>query len=86
VKIGLYSFFNNYSTTCSNQGGGEVCQSRIFSVEGSSIVYLYDLHTVSKSICSPCNPSSLPSFFYALSFSPDTNPTENRSVHMNKLL
>ena len=47
-RIGLYSFFNNYSTTCSNQGGGEVCQSRIFSVEGSSIVYLYDLHTVSK--------------------------------------
>lgn len=38
---GLYSFFNNYSTTCSDQGNGEVCQSRIFSVEGSSVVYFY---------------------------------------------
>lgn len=43
---GLYSFFNNYSTACSNQGGGEICQSRIFGVEGTSTVYLYDLHTV----------------------------------------
>jgi len=43
---GFYSFFNNYSTTCSNQGGGEICQSRIMSVEGTSVVNLYDLHTV----------------------------------------
>lgn len=42
---GLYTFFNNYSTACSAQGGGEYCQSRIFDVE-SSTVYLYDLHTV----------------------------------------
>ncbi|KAK4954126.1 hypothetical protein LTR28_006275 [Elasticomyces elasticus] len=44
---GLYSFFNNYSTTCSNQGNGEVCQNRIFSVEGAvSNVDVYNLNTV----------------------------------------
>ena len=43
---GLYSFFDNYSTTCSNQGNGEVCQYRIFSVEGSSGITVYNLNTV----------------------------------------
>lgn len=47
---GLYSFFNNYSTTCSNQGNGEVCQDRILSVEGGSsragAVSVYNLNTV----------------------------------------
>ena len=45
---GLYSFFNNYSTTCSNQGGGENCQLRILSVEGSATnsVNVYNLNTV----------------------------------------
>lgn len=42
---GHYSFFDNYSTTCSNQGNGEVCQSRIVELDASN-VYLYDLHTV----------------------------------------
>jgi len=42
---GLYSFFNNYSTACSNQGAGEICQSRIMDVENSS-VFVYDYHTV----------------------------------------
>ena len=44
---GLYSFFNNYSTTCSNQGNGEVCQSRIFSLEGdNSDITVYNENTV----------------------------------------
>lgn len=43
---GLYSFFDNYSTTCSDQGNGEACQTRIFSVEGTSTVHLYNLNTV----------------------------------------
>jgi hypothetical protein len=41
VYAGLYSFFNNYSTTCSDQGNGEICQSRILSVEGKSNIYAY---------------------------------------------
>jgi glucan 1,3-beta-glucosidase len=45
---GLYSFFNDYSTSCSNQGGGENCQNNIFSIEGSSFsnVNMYNLNTV----------------------------------------
>jgi glucan 1,3-beta-glucosidase len=43
--VGLYSFFSNNNVTCSNQGNGEACQSRIFSVEDSS-VSVYNLNTV----------------------------------------
>jgi glucan 1,3-beta-glucosidase len=44
---GLYSFFNSYSTTCSNTGGSENCQSEIFSIEGStSGLWIYNLNTV----------------------------------------
>ncbi|KAK5137834.1 hypothetical protein LTR08_006602 [Meristemomyces frigidus] len=43
---GLYSFFNNYSTTCSDQGNGEVCQDRIFEVIGGSAITVYNLNTV----------------------------------------
>jgi glucan 1,3-beta-glucosidase len=43
---GLYSFFDNYNTTCSDQGNGEACQSRIFSVEGSKSIDIYNLNTV----------------------------------------
>ncbi|KAI9727316.1 MAG: hypothetical protein M1828_006935 [Chrysothrix sp. TS-e1954] len=42
---GLYSFYDDYSTTCSDQGNGEVCQNHILSVENSQLS-LYDLHTV----------------------------------------
>ncbi|KAM3066382.1 hypothetical protein ACMFMG_003111 [Clarireedia jacksonii] len=45
--VGLYSFFDNYSTTCSNGGGPENCQNNIFSVEGTiSNVNVYCLATV----------------------------------------
>ncbi|CAG8197391.1 unnamed protein product [Penicillium olsonii] len=44
---GLYSFFNNYSTTCSTFPVPENCQSMIFSVEGStSGLVVYGLNTV----------------------------------------
>lgn len=44
--VGLYSFFNNYSTNCSAIGNFEVCQDRIASVEQSTGVSLYNLNTV----------------------------------------
>lgn len=44
---GLYSFFDNYNTSCSAAGSGEACQSSIFSIEGdSSGVEVYNLNTV----------------------------------------
>ncbi|KAF4222546.1 hypothetical protein CNMCM6805_002191 [Aspergillus fumigatiaffinis] len=43
---GLYSFFNSYSTSCSDYPGGK-CQSEIFSIEGStSGLVVYALSTV----------------------------------------
>lgn len=47
--VGLYSFFDNYSTACSAVGAGAVCQTRIFSVEGERLSYnidIYNLNTV----------------------------------------
>lgn len=46
---GLYSFFDNYSTKCSDIGAGARCQSRIFSVEGGQLshdINIYNLNTV----------------------------------------
>ncbi|KAK5087856.1 hypothetical protein LTR05_002071 [Lithohypha guttulata] len=44
---GLYSFFHNYNVTCSQQGYGAECQSRILSLEGSyQNVAIYGLATV----------------------------------------
>lgn len=42
---GLYSFFSNYDVQCSNEGNGETCQTRTFSVENSH-VSVYNLNTV----------------------------------------
>lgn len=47
--VGLYSFFDNYSTDCSQPGAGARCQTRIVSIEGQSRSYdisLYNLNTV----------------------------------------
>lgn len=47
--VGLYSFFDNYSTNCSAVGAGARCQSRILSIEGERNTYdvnLYNLNTV----------------------------------------
>lgn len=43
---GLYSFFSNYNVHCSDQGNGEVCQKRIFSVDTESKVQVFNLNTV----------------------------------------
>ncbi|KAH8600599.1 pectin lyase fold/virulence factor [Bisporella sp. PMI_857] len=44
---GLYSFFDNWSTTCSNNPGPENCQANIFSLEGTNTrVTVYCLATV----------------------------------------
>jgi hypothetical protein len=43
---GLYSFFSNNDVHCSDQGNGETCQKRIFSVESSSDITVYNLNTV----------------------------------------
>lgn len=44
---GFYSFFNNYSTTCSNQGNNEICQDQIVSIDSaSSGITVYNLNTV----------------------------------------
>lgn len=47
--VGLYSFFDNYSTACSAISAGAVCQTRILSIEGDAHSYnvaLYNINTV----------------------------------------
>lgn len=47
--LGLYSFFDNYSTNCSQVGAGARCQTRVVSIEGGRNTYdigLYNLNTV----------------------------------------
>lgn len=47
--VGLYSFFDNYSTNCSAINAGATCQTRILSIEGDRHSYdinLYNLNTV----------------------------------------
>lgn len=44
---GLYSFFDNYKTTCSNNPGPKNCQNNMFSLEGrNENVNIYALSTV----------------------------------------
>ncbi|KAL2754112.1 glycoside hydrolase family 55 protein [Sodiomyces alcalophilus JCM 7366] len=45
---GLYSFFNDYDTSCSREGGGALCQQRIFEVTGTSnpAVVVYNLNVI----------------------------------------
>ncbi|TAQ83887.1 hypothetical protein B7494_g7784 [Chlorociboria aeruginascens] len=46
--VGLYSFFDNYSTACSAVNSTSACQSRIFSIEGNSTkdINIYNLNTI----------------------------------------
>ena len=47
VGAGLYSFFNNYDTSCNTQANGAKCQTAIFQYDaGSQQIYVYDLNTV----------------------------------------
>jgi len=54
-RAGLYSFFDNYSTACSNpvttpRGNGAACQTGTFSIEkglsGSSGINVYNLNVI----------------------------------------
>ena len=59
---GLYSFFDNYNTTCSAAGNGESCQKSIFSVEGGSQVSVYNLNTVGSQSMVDVNGQSVASY------------------------
>lgn len=44
---GHYSFFNDYSTSCSDQDAGSWCQASIVDIEGSSSdITIYNINTV----------------------------------------
>ncbi|KAK9781755.1 putative Exo-beta-1,3-glucanae [Seiridium cardinale] len=51
---GLYSFFINYNVTCAQQDADDKCQTRIASVEDSS-VSVYNLNTVGTSSMATVN-------------------------------
>ncbi|CBX90532.1 similar to exo-beta-1,3-glucanase [Plenodomus lingam JN3] len=47
--LGLYSFFDNYNSSCSVINGGADCQTRMVSIEGDRLSYdigLYNLNTL----------------------------------------
>lgn len=71
---GLYSFFSNYSTTCSNAGNGETCQSRIFSLEGAQLenVDVYNLNTIGATSMIDRDGKSLASYADNINSFPDT--------------
>lgn len=70
---GLYSFFNDYSTTCSNMGGPENCQNNIFSLEGSiSNVNVYNLNTVGTVNMITQNGNTLATYSDNVNVFPDT--------------
>ncbi|KAH8703204.1 putative exo-beta-1,3-glucanase [Talaromyces proteolyticus] len=69
---GLYSFFNKYSTTCSNSGGSENCQSEIFRVDGSTTgLRVYTLNTVGVTNMITVNSSSEALYSDNISVYPD---------------
>ena len=48
VGAGLYSFFNNYDTSCNMQSRGSDCQTQIFTYDSARTtqIYAYDLNTI----------------------------------------
>lgn len=71
---GLYSFFNNYDTTCSNAGGPENCQSQIFSVEGANTnkIWVYGLSTIGSQSMIVQDGTSIARYSDNVSVFPDT--------------
>lgn len=70
---GLYSFFDNYNTSCSAAGDGEACQSSIFSIEGRcSGVEVYNLNTIGAQSMVDRNGISLASYADNVNVFPDT--------------
>ncbi|GME38724.1 Pectin lyase fold/virulence factor [Neofusicoccum parvum] len=68
---GLYSFFSNYSTDCSNAPGG-LCQTRIMSVEGNSYVSMFNLNTVGATSMISRNGVQVANYKDNLNVYPDT--------------
>ena len=74
---GLYSFFNQYNTTCSNAGGPEDCQSQIFSIEGgagSNNLWVYGLNTIGSQSMVDIDGTSFASFRDNINNFPSTIP------------
>ncbi|KAL3417572.1 glucan 1,3-beta-glucosidase [Phlyctema vagabunda] len=70
---GLYSFFNNYSTTCSNGGGPENCQNNILSLEGTlSNINIYTLSTVGTTNMITLNGATVAVYADNVNVYPDT--------------
>ncbi|KAH8701624.1 putative glucan 1,3-beta-glucosidase precursor [Talaromyces proteolyticus] len=70
---GLYSFFNNYDTSCSNSGGSENCQSEIFRVDGSvSNLNVYGYNTVGVTNMITVNGTGAAKYSDNLSVYPDS--------------
>ena len=70
---GLYSFFDNYNTSCSAAGSGEACQTSIFSIEGtSSGIEVYNLNTIGAQSMVDRNGISLASYADNVNVFPDT--------------
>jgi len=59
---GLYSFFDSYNVTCSNQGVTNKCQSEISNIEGASQVSMYNLNTVGSDSMIAVDGSSIASW------------------------
>lgn len=71
---GLYSFFSNYSTSCSDVGAGETCQARIFDLEGQKLenVWVYNLNTIGAVSMIDRDGMSLASYADNIDWFPDT--------------
>ncbi|KAH0563080.1 hypothetical protein GP486_002348 [Trichoglossum hirsutum] len=70
---GLYSFFNNYKTSCSDPGAGG-CQNSILSLEGAGLenVGLYSLNTIGSKSMVDRDGTSLASAADNVNVFPDT--------------
>ena len=71
-SAGFYSFFNSYSTTCSNNPGPENCQNNIVDIEGSSDVNIYNLNTVGTTNMATVNGAAVAKYSDNLNVFPDT--------------
>jgi glucan 1,3-beta-glucosidase len=77
--VGLYSFFSNYSTSCSDAGNGETCQTQIFGLDtgsardrGTSKVYVYNLNTIGSVSMIDRGEGSIAKFSDNVNVFPDT--------------
>jgi glucan 1,3-beta-glucosidase len=70
---GLYSFFDNYNTTCSDEGQGEDCQAQIFQITSDSTsVSVYGLNTVGSQSMVDVDMTSVAGYSDNINVFPDT--------------